>query len=185
MKYLPLVFVAGCVPYALPPITGDVGATRTTQRGTRTGLHVNVGFSPLHFTESVARTRRWDATIGGSFDRDSSHDSWGASVAAGPVFYPWPDDPDRISRDRLLPQLVGRWTTDGPAAGVRVALERAMFANGSGSGGGNGVAAYGEGAFGFYAEADVRLRDEREWAVTAGITLRLPATIGVACCALP
>ena len=181
-----LVLVTACVPYAVPPITADLGASRTTERGTRTGLHVNAGFSPMHFSQAQSRTRMWDATIGGSFDREANRDTWGASLAAGPVLYPWGREAKRTSVDRFLPQLVGRWTTDGTALGVRLALERAIFANGSGTGDGNGFAGYGEGAFGFYVEADLRRGDdmshEREWAVTAGITLRSPAIAGVVCC---
>lgn len=176
MKYLLLALVTGCMPYALPPVTADLGPSRSSERGSRTGLHANVGFSPLHF--SRATRRPFDATIGASYDHEGGKNLWGASASAGPVFQPWPGP----SLDRLLPQIVGRWSTDGTALGVRVALERATFTSGRSSDHNGGAYRYGEAAFGFYLEADVRFRDEREWMVTGGIAVRIPAIFGVACC---
>lgn len=179
MRYLLLAwFVTGCMPYVLPPVTADVGPSWSSERGSRTNLHVNAGYSPLHFSRATAR--RFDATLGGSYDRESGDNIWGVSASAGPVF-PLPSRGSSV--DRLLPQLVGRWTTAGPAVGGRVVLERATFADFAKSTSGNSVSSsYGEAAIGFYVEADLAFRDEREWALTAGLTLRLPATAGIACC---
>jgi hypothetical protein len=178
MKLLLLTALTGCMPYVLPPVTADVGPSRSSERGSRTNLHVNVGYSPLHFSRATAR--HFDATVGGSYDREAGDSIWGVSASAGPVFRPWPHAP---SVDRILPQLVGRWTTEGTAVGVRIALERATFAEFENSSSGNSVSSsYGEAAIGFYLETDLRFRDEREWMVTVGLTLRIPATAGVACC---
>lgn len=161
------------MPYALPPVTGNLGATRTTENGTRTGLHVDVGFSPMQLAPSQF-ARRWDATIAGSYDRMGSRDAWGAAAFGGPILYPW-----GLRRDtsvRLMPQAVARWTQEAPSVGGRVAIERAAFARGSGG----GSSAYGEGSFGVYVEGDRRFDDE--WTFVAGVTMRVPAIAGIACC---
>ena len=172
--------LTGCVPYVVPPVTGTVGATRSTERASRTGVHVDVGFSPVQLVESQLH-RTWDATISGSFDRDNDNE-WGAALAAGPILHPWGKrDSERTSR--VLPQLVGRWTTEGRAVALRVAVERAAFATGDDKSEEGGFA-WGEIGFGLYVEAARVWPDEMDdhYVVTAGLTVRLPFLAGVACC---
>jgi hypothetical protein len=173
VKAFIFVVLAGCMPYALPPVNGNVGATRTTENGARTGLHAELGVAPMQLVDGQLR-RRWDATLSGSYDRMGTHDAWGVAVVGGPIVYPF--GVDRHTADRLLPQLVGRWTTETMSAGVRLTAERALFARGSG----DSSVAFGEGAIGFYVEADYQ-RDG-EYFVHAGLAMRIPAIAGVACC---
>ncbi|HEY4057191.1 MAG TPA: hypothetical protein VGM39_11315 [Kofleriaceae bacterium] len=169
-----LALVAGCMPYAIPPASVDLGATRSTEDGSRTGLHVDVGLSPMQVMPTQV-DRRWDAVLLGSFDRMGTRDSWGGALAVGPTFFPMPvTDPD--SRLRLLPQVIGRLTTEASSVGARVVLEYATFTNGTGKDG----YAYGEAAIGGYLEGSYRSDDEL--VMTIGLTVRVPILAGVACC---
>ena len=172
--------VTGCMPYVIPPVTGTVGATRSSERASRTGVHVDAGFSPVQLVESQIH-RTWDATISGSFDRETQNE-WGAAIAAGPVLHPW-GKIDELRTARLLPQLVGRWTTEHRAVALRVAVERAGFVNGEGESKPRGLA-WGEIGFGLYVEVARAWPEEMDdyWFASAGLTFRLPVMAGVACC---
>jgi hypothetical protein len=173
---------AACVPYAVPPVTVDVGAARASANGARTGVHVDAGVTPMQLMPSQLR-RPWDATLAASFDR-ASHNAWGASLAAGPAFYPWPDPEEGVAY-RLLAEAVGRWTTDGEAAGLRVTLERVAFVRPDDHAHGDGQG-YGEGALGAFAELDRTWSAEpggaRGWTLIGGLSVRVPFLAGVACC---
>jgi hypothetical protein len=173
-----LALAAGCVPYAIPPATVDVGGLRSTEQGTRTGIHVDAGFSPMQLMPTQFN-RRWDAMLAGSFDRFGSHNTWGGAVAAGPIFFPFPvNNPD--ARVRLLPQVIGRLSTDASSIGARVAIEYVTFTSGSASDSNGGGVSYGEAAIGGYIESGYRSDDEL--VITAGLTLRIPVIAGVSCC---
>jgi hypothetical protein len=182
VKYLlvVVVFVTGCMPYVIPPVTGNLGATYSSERASRTSLHVDAGLSPVQLVRGQTH-RRWDATVSGSLDRESSN-VWGAAVAAGPIFHPWGKlDEERTAR--VLPQLVGRWTTEGRAVGVRFGVERAAFVVPDESKDGSH---WGELGFGLYAEVDYMrpddMRGDTRWMFTVGLSVRLPVMAGVACC---
>lgn len=187
MKWIvALVLVTGCMPYAIPPVTANVGATRSTERGTRTGVHVDAGLSPMQLVRGQVH-RAWDATLSGSLDRE--HDNtWGVAVAGGPILHPWGRlDVERSAR--VLPQIVGRWTTRNRSIGVRLGVERVAFGAGSSRGGGQAGAGWGELGIGLYAEAArVRPHDEMDadyWMATFGVIVRVPAMAGMACCISP
>jgi hypothetical protein len=179
VKYLVLV-LTGCMPYVIPPVTGTVGATHSTARGTRTGVHVDAGLSPVQLVRGQMH-RRWDATVSASFDHEA-HSTWGAAIAAGPVLHPWGTPRDERSA-RLMPQLVGRLTTENRAIALRLAAERTWFASGDDRSEEGGLA-WGEVAIGFYAEAAYvkpdGARDDAHWMFSAGVAFRLPAMVGVA-----
>ena len=170
------------MPYVIPPVTGNVGATYSTERAARTSLHVDAGLSPVQLVRGQTH-RRWDATLSGSLDRESSN-VWGAAISAGPIFHPWGKlDDERTAR--LVPQLVGRWTQEARAIGVRIGVERAAFvAPDDEDKNKDGV--WGELGFGLYAEANYlrpdAMRDDPRWTFTVGLSVRLPVMAGVACC---
>lgn len=171
------------MPFVVPPFTGDLGVTRSTANGARTGLHADVGFAPLQLSPRFLH-RPWDATLAGSFDH-ASHAVWGLAVAGGPILHPWGDDPELDTTNRLLPQLVGRVTTEGTAAGVRLAVEHVGFTRGPEPGNGEVATQYGEAAIGLYVETVYQHPDAmapNSWTVTAGVTLRSPVLAGVSCC---
>jgi hypothetical protein len=177
-----LVGASACVPYAVPPTNVAVGASRSTGVDARTSVHADFGYAPFQLSKDELE-RLWDATVSVSLDHTPSRDAWGAALAAGPVFHPWGPDVDMA--DRLLPQLVGRWTADNHAAAVRIIVERSRFADGK-TGDGMGVM-YGELAYGAFLEAGRQwsTTGREAWAITLGLTLRGPAAAGVACCLLP
>jgi hypothetical protein len=173
-----LALVTGCLPYVIPPLAADVGATHSTENGTHMGVHVDAGLSPMQLMPSQFG-RRWDATLSGSFDRIGTRDSWGGALAAGPIFFPMPvENPNAVVR--LLPQVVGRLTNRDSSVGARVVLEWASFVNGTSSDNNGGFYAYGEGAIGGYVET--AYRNDDEFVITAGVTVRIPAMAGIACC---
>jgi hypothetical protein len=174
---------AGCVPYVLPPVTGAIGVTHDDAQGARSGFHVDAGLSPWQLIAGQL-DRRWDVTAAGSYDHLAGS-RWGGALAAGPVLHPWGLDPDGGHVDRVLPELVGRWTTVGRAAAVRVILERAAFVDAwSQRAPHASAAAYGEDAIGVYLEAGYLWADQARDGFTVGVGLafRLSATAGIACC---
>lgn len=176
-RSLVLLLASGCVPFAVPPVTGNLGAQWTTEVGNRAGLHVDVGFSPLQLTESQF-DRGWDATLAGSYDRMGTEQGWGVAAFGGPIMTPRALQGG--AKVRVLPQVVARWTTDGASAGLRLAIERVSFESGSRTGTGQGAGVHGEAAIGLYLESGYR--SDEEWSVVAGLTLRIPAMVGLACC---
>jgi hypothetical protein len=149
-----------CVPYAYPPATAAVGVNRTTATDARTSLHAEVGFAPLQL-ESTELHRAWDATLSATFDRSRA-------------------------TTRLMPQLVGRLTSEMHAAAVRIIVEYAVFTDRAGESNDGFNAMYGEAAIGGYLEAGRQWAGAGDgWAITLGMTFRWPAIAGIACCILP
>ena len=173
---LVLVLLGGCLPFALPPVTATVGATHDTASTSLAGVHTDVGFSPFQLSPSLHQ-RAWDATVSGSFERQGTRDIWGLAAAGGPVLYPWGVDGDDWL-DRVLPQLVARWTTDGYGIDARIEIEHAEFADGEIDGKDIGGYARGEFAIGVYAEAGRQFEGIAAWTATIGLVLRLPAAAG-------
>jgi len=182
MQWIAVLLVCGCVPYAVPPVTANVGGKVTDVRGSRMGLHVEVGADPLQLIAGQFH-RSWDASLSATYDRMGTTDAWGAAAAVGPVLFPWDVNPDDYAANRLVPQLVGRWTTQERAAGLRVTLEHSVFTDTRGKNTHGDAGTFGEAGVGLYVESDVR-KDElgSGWAVLFGVTLRVPFTIGIACC---
>lgn len=171
-----------CVPVALPPAMGSVGVIRDSRDGGRTGVTAELGISPLQLIPGQVH-RVWDVGLAGTYAH-TARDTWGAALYAGPILHPWGDDPASRTTRRLVPQLVGRVTTDGNGLGIRVSLEDAGFARGSGIGRDAALVAYGEGAYGAYAEVTATQEADRTtWAATVGVSLRIPALAGIVCCA--
>jgi hypothetical protein len=186
MAYAPraiviMVACSACVPVAVPPTTLAVGVSRSIAEVPRTGVHAEIGFAPLQLSKPDLH-RPWDATLSGTLDHFEGSDVWGAAVAAGPIFHPWRPDAEPDTTSRLMPQLVGRWTTDMHAAAIRVILERAIFIDGMNNDG--SVRGYGEAAYGGYIEAGRQWASSARdgWAITVGLTMRSPAAAGIACC---
>lgn len=176
-----LVVCGSCVPYAVPPATVDVGGQRLSANGARTQIHADVGFAPLQLVRGTM-DRAWDATLSGSFDRSESRNRFGLAAAGGLVLHPWGLFEDEVA-NRLLVQAVARWTTDGEAIGARIGLEHSVFTHGEVTSSNAGGVTHGEGGIGLYLEADRWTIDGASWGITAGVTFRVPAMAGIACCA--
>jgi hypothetical protein len=169
IRFCPALALAGCVPYALPPLTASAGGAH--RFGARSGAHVEAGLSPFQLLPDQA-DRVFDARASGTLDRYDGVLDWGIGAGLGPVLHPAPPL-------RVLPEAVARWTTNGNAAGVRVTAETSKFVHGSDHGGGQASSFHGEAGIGLYLEM-AREWDAGpdRWTVLAGITLRIPAAIG-------
>jgi hypothetical protein len=173
-----------CVPYAYPPVTGAVGVRRTTAADARTGIHAEVGFAPFQLA-STELHRAWDATLSATFDHAGGN-AWGTAIAAGPILHPWGDLARSRATTRVMPQLVGRLTSEMHAAAVRVIVEYAAFTDSAGETDDGFTAMYGEAAIGGYLEAGRQWANTGDgWAITVGMTFRIPAIAGIACCIFP
>jgi hypothetical protein len=172
-----------CVPYAVPPTTFAAGASRTIGADARFEGHAEVGVSPFQLSRRDLG-RRWDATLSGTLDHAGADNAWGGALAAGPIWHPWGPSRDADTTNRLMPQLVGRWTTSARAAAIRVIIESSMFADGPTDDGMSRMR--GEVAYGAYLEAGPRWGSAARdgWAITIGLTMRTPAAAGIACCLL-
>jgi hypothetical protein len=179
MLHASLLIVAGCVPFAAPPITAAVGVNRGTAMHAVAGFHADVGLSPAQLSPSLQH-RSWDLTLSGSYDRrDRNVDTWGLAFAGGAVLHPWGEDDTAADASRLLPQLVGRWTTLGHGLGIRVVIEHSQFTSGEFDRRNAQGVKHGELAIGCYVEAGRQLGEVAEWSATIGLVLRMPALAGI------
>lgn len=177
-----VLLLSGCVPYAVPPVTANVGGRVTDVRGSRMGLHVEVGADPLQLITGEFH-RAWDASLSGTYDRMGTSEAWGVGLAVGPVLFPWGVDRDDYVANRLVPQLVGRWTTEERSAGLRLTLEHSVFTDSRDNDAHDGAGMFGEAAIGAYVEGDVRRDDMATgWGLLFGLVVRVPFMIGIACC---
>jgi hypothetical protein len=150
----------------------------------RPALQVEAGIAPLQFARSQLH-RKWDATLWGTYEYDK-RDTWGAAFGIGPIINRGSEN-SKYAR-RITPQVIGRITTEGRAVGARVTLEAASFFDGefanSGDKGFFMGAGYGEWGLGLYLETLYQERNMRAngLSATAGLSVRLPALIGIACC---
>lgn len=163
-------------------------ARPVTSRG-RTGLHGELGHSLFQLAPGRLH-RAWDVSLSGTLDYlpYASRSVFGVALAAGPIARAWRNESrgaaDSDDTTRLATQLVGRWTGDERVVAARVVLEYATFTNGSGSNDTGLHVAFGEASAGGYFEVGRSWRDDDSdhWVVSAGLMLRLPATLGLACC---
>ena len=86
--------------------------------------------------------------------------------------------------------LDDKWGEPGYGGSVALAVELASFAHGvfAANNGGSAIvgSAYGEGGIGGFAGVSHRrFRDDAYWLASAGVSFRLPAAVGIACCAYP
>jgi len=180
-----LGWLAGCVvPYALPPLKAELGGS--TVRGDRPTFHVGGG---AHLASGVLdKDQKFDLGVGGFGDWNGD----GLATTAGYV-----DAAAFVERSEKTRTSIGargevRWTATGAGVGRgfggMLRVEHEMFAvTHSGYSGTDrcsaiGGAAHGTGGVGMFAEAGrVTMPgvDRGAWTATAGVTLRIPSTIGI------
>lgn len=172
---------ASCVPYAIPPLTVAVGPAHAREEA-RTGLRAEAGLAPMQLVQGQLH-RRWDARVMGTYEHQR-RSIWGVALAAGPILHPWGPSHGNDGSRRLLPMMVARWTDEGSALGVRAGFEWAKFVHGTFSGRDATGSGHGETAIGFYLDAEYQTSDRvgDGWSLGAGLSLRVPAMVGLACC---
>jgi len=190
-----------CVPFAVPPGQASLGtattgaASRRSPRSDESSYTVRAAFHPLGVIEEY-RTRTVD--IGAGYALESVPRPAGQLVAEGPYVelaaYPWRTETGswtarggvRTSADMLVADE--GLHRAGYGGSVALALEFLSFAHGGFAAGGGGAAlaavAHGEGGIGSYVGVSHRrFQDDAYWVASAGISLRVPATAGLFCCA--
>jgi len=181
MILLALLPGAGCViPFVVPPIRGEVGAATQVLREEPASLQAAVG---THLASGTWRDDQpFDVGAGYRLAHNDDATSHGVYVD-GAVFV------ERSRRTRT--SLGGRgellWTPMGKALGAKLRVDHELFGTGSrdfrsddrcGVTTGTHIGTVGVGVF---AEVGPQWLPDRElaWTAAAGVTLRLPTSVGV------
>jgi hypothetical protein len=193
----------GCVPFALPPGQASIGsastgvAQRSRSRDEEAPHSIRLGVHPLGLWDSH-QTRTLDLGAGYAFERVVRRE--GQLGTQGPYLelgaYPLRTATAlgtvraglRTTGDLLMSDQGTERA--GFGGSVALAVEVASFASGpfgvNGSDGAIAGLAHGEvGLGGFVGVSHRRFVDDAYWVASAGISLRLPAAVGVVCCVKP
>jgi hypothetical protein len=195
--------ISGCLPFAVPPARVESGiGTRLfdreepggTSAATPTGV-LRAGFHPTQLFDS-AENRRWDVGLGYRLE-------WRLHEQTPPLQGPYAElgfYPLRLAVGRGTRFRWGSYTSadavlrDGAGFGPGATLGTLIELSGTTSGtfsnaddqGGVAGAAFGQWAFGMFANTSLRAIDDRvSQSMTAGMSLRVPFAAGVACCFWP
>jgi len=183
---------AGCyiLPFATPPMQTSigggvrVGAPREPTQGPGT-FQFDIGLRPLGLVPTPAYKKRLaDAGIGYVVVTNGGPTLHGVYLDG--AIFPYQGEIARLGV-HLQPRLHFVGDTGHAAFGMatRIDIEARGFADSdfsssSSSGGGVGHA-YGEGGIGFFMEGGYARFDERHtFTMTAGLSVRIPATVGIA-----
>jgi hypothetical protein len=185
MSLAALLLCAGCIiPFAVPPIRAELGAAAPIARENPTSLQVAVG------SHLASGTRRDDQPfdLGAGYLRsqgigEGADDSGHGLYLDGALF---------ISRSRRVRTSVGGrgellWMPMGTSVGARLRIDHELFGTGARDFRGDnrcGVTSgthIGTAAFGIFAEAGPQRLPggDLAWLAAAGVTVRLPASVGV------
>ena len=179
LRFAPLMLVSGCiVPFATPPMRGEVGAA--SQSSAPTTVHVAVGTHVASATMSGGQ--RFDLGLGYLFEPAGDATTQGAYFDVA-----WFTERLERTRTSLGMRNELRWTAMGQGFASKLRIDTELFSAGSAKFEGDdscGTMAgnrYGTAAIGLYAEAGRAWMPEggSGWIATAGITARLPSTVGV------
>jgi hypothetical protein len=195
---------SACVPFALPPGQASIG-TATTGAASRRRAEdeekapyaMRATLQPLALLDEH-QTRTFDFGAGYGVERVARRD--GKLLAQGP-YLELTALPLRTRTGSFVARGGVRTSADllvadagayraGYGGSVALVAEVATFGATSfaNSGGGGAVAgaAFGEaGVGGFIGVSHRRFQDDSYWVASAGISLRVPAVVGVVCCVVP
>lgn len=173
------------IPYALPPLKAEAGGV--TVAGAKPMFHAGGG---AHLASGVLdKQQRYDVGIGGFVENSEDGVETVAAYAETSMFI------DKGERARTSVGVRGelRWSPENldgirrRGVGAKLRVEREFFGTTSkGYSGADkcvalGGAAHGTGAIGVFAEAGSVMMPGHEpaFTATAGLTLRVPSTIGI------
>jgi len=182
MSLVVLISCAGCViPFVIPPVRGEVGATTPVLREDPASLQVAVG---THLASGTLRADQpFDVGAGYLLAHNGDASSQGVYI----------DGARFVERSRRVrTSLGGRgellWTPMGKALGARLRIDHELFGTGAQDFHGSDRCSVSTGthigtaAMGVFAEAGPQWLPGGggvAWTAAAGVTLRLPTTIGV------
>jgi hypothetical protein len=170
VRYAVLVLLAGCFPYAIPPLKGELGASTHSRRPTA----VRVAGGAHLASATLRRDQPFDVGVGGFYESAEG----GFTTKGGYADAAW-----FIGlRGELRYDEMGR-----AGAGAKLRIDHEIFgpttADYSASDTCSAIfgSAYGSGAAGIYVEAGQAWLpgNETAFVATAGVTLRMPMTAGV------
>jgi hypothetical protein len=176
-----VVLLGGCiVPYAIPPLKGEVGGMTTVGRHDP-ALHVAGGAHLASATQS--HHQRFDVGVGGFGDWPEVGPTQKGAYVDGSVFV------DRSARTRTSLGFRGevRWADAGAGTGAKLRIDHELYGTGmkdytSSDHCGTATGTwFGTAAVGLFAEAGrVWMPDSASaWTATAGLSLRLPGSAGI------
>jgi hypothetical protein len=187
-----LLFANGCIaaPFALPPTSLGIGTgVRVTEgHSAAPPISLRAGVNPLGLSKSAA-LRNFDAGIGYLYMGSPGQQIHGAYLEAGRVIARSRTGERSSNRILAMGQLRMLYDPSSPVLGRGAALRFVLETTGYSSSelsavdhnGGAVGWAEGEGAVGFYAEADTSyVASKYAYAFTGGLTVRIPAVIGIA-----
>ncbi len=175
---LALPCLVGCVaPFLTPPVRAELGAS--VSEGDR-AVHAGGG---VHLASATRGSdQRFDLGVGGFGDWYEHLPSQGGLYVEAAVFV------ERNARRRTAVGGRGEllWA-NGMGTGTKLRVDHELFGGGTKDFSSSDMCGFMHGvrsgtlAIGLFAEAGrVWLPDAAAWVATAGITMRLPATVGVA-----
>jgi hypothetical protein len=180
LRFAVLALLAGCFPYGIPPLKGELGATTQTNRTTAGrvagGTHLASG--------TLRRDQPFDIGAGAFYEWDEIGTRAKGGYGDVALFI------DRGARTRTSLGLRGELRYDEMSragAGAKLRIDHEIFGGTTSSYSGSDHcsaifgSAYGTGAIGFYVEAGSAWMPDtdRSFVATAGITVRTPATAGI------
>lgn len=180
VRYAVLVLLAGCFPYAIPPLKGELGASTHSRRPTA----VRVAGGAHLASATLRRDQPFDVGAGVFYESAEGGSETKGGYADAAWFI------DRGARTRTSLGLRGelRYDAMGRAGGgAKLRIDHEIFgpttAGYSASDSCSAIfgSAYGSGAAGIYVEAGQAWLpgNETAFVATAGVTLRMPMTAGV------
>jgi hypothetical protein len=202
LRLLVISSLPACViPYALPPLKGELGASAISGQGA-TG---HAGGGTYVASGTLNKDQKFDLGAGAFVDWDEGGVKTKAGYVDAAVFVErshttrtsvgvrgemqWAVVPEAAVTSRPFATMETPSTsTPAPALAVKLRVEHEVFGvmhkgyAGSDKCAAVAGAAHGAGGVGLFAEAGrtVNLPGDRSaWSATAGVTLRIPSTIGV------
>jgi len=188
-----LLFATGCIiPFATPPLKGEIGGGTRIGRATRlddnemrssdSSLHAAVG----SHVASGTLTGRQKFDVGAGWTMEKTKDSMSNGVYLDTS---WFIDKASISRTSIGARGEFRWLDEGKAAAAKLRIDSELYTAGesdfdseSKCGSSSGTH-YGTTAIGVFVEAGrvwaPEMSGGNAWIATAGVTVRLPSSVGV------
>ena len=195
LRLVPLLLATGCIiPFATPPIKGEIGGATRVGRATRldgdemhtassSALHAAAGAHVASAT--LTERQRFDVGAGWTMERTKDTASNGVYLDTS-----WFIDRGGYARTSIGARGEFRWLGDGAhGAAAKLRIDTELFSAGTSDFesdtkcGTTAGTHFGTTAIGVFVEAGRAWAPEMNggdaWVATAGVTIRLPSSAGV------
>lgn len=186
------MLATGCIiPFATPPLKGEIGGATRVGRATRIDGEEPRGASSLHaavgsHVASGTMSGKQKFDVGAGWTMEKTKDSMSNGVYLDTS---WFIDRENISRTSVGARGEFRWLDQGNAAAAKLRIDTELFTTGSrdfdndDSCGNSSGTTFGTTAIGLFVEAGrvwgPEMSGGNAWVATAGVTFRLPTSVGV------